>query len=90
MVIKKYVRYIPDMRRNLIFTRHLSSKGCISTFIDKAWRVTKGSLVMEKGENVGTLYLCTSNVKSSISLASTGVDTTLCNHRLGHMSDKGM
>jgi hypothetical protein len=36
------------------------------------------------------LYLCTGNTESSISLASTGVDTTLWNHRLGHMSEKGM
>ena len=43
-----------------------------------------------KGEKVGTLYLCTGNTDSSISLASTGVDTTLWHHRLGHMSEKGM
>jgi hypothetical protein len=62
----------------------------IYTFIDKAWKVIKGSLVMEKGEKVGTLYLCTGNVDSSISLASTGVDATLWHHILGHMSEKGM
>jgi hypothetical protein len=45
---------------------------------------------MAKGEKVGTLYLCTGNIDSSISLASTGVDTTLWHHRLGHMSEKGM
>jgi hypothetical protein len=36
------------------------------------------------------LYLCIGNTDSSISLASTGVDTTLWHHRLGHMSEKGM
>jgi hypothetical protein len=46
--------------------------------------------VITKGEKVGTLYLCTGNTESSISLASTGVDTTLWHHRLGHMSEKGM
>jgi hypothetical protein len=45
---------------------------------------------MSKGEKVGTLYLCTSNVDSSIYLASIGVDTTLWHHRLGRMSEKGM
>jgi hypothetical protein len=49
----------------------LASEGCISIFTDKAWKVTKGSLVIEKGEKVGTLYLCTGNIDSSISLAST-------------------
>jgi hypothetical protein len=46
--------------------------------------------VIEKGENVGTLYLCTGNTDSSIYLSSTGVDTTRWNHRLGHMSEKGI
>jgi hypothetical protein len=46
--------------------------------------------VIAKGEKVGTLYLCTGNTDSSISLASTGVDTALWHHRLGHMSEKGM
>jgi hypothetical protein len=44
------------------------------------------TLVIEKGEKLGKLYLCTGNVDSSISLASTGVDTTLWHHRLGNMS----
>jgi transposase InsO family protein len=36
------------------------------------------------------LYLCIGNTESSISLASTRVDTTLWHHRLGHISEKGM
>jgi hypothetical protein len=54
------------------------------------WKVIKGSFVIEKGEKVGTLYLCTGNTNSFISLSSTGVDTTLWHHRLGYMSEKGM
>jgi hypothetical protein len=72
------------------FNGQLESEGCISIFTDKTWKVIKGSLVIEKGEKVGTLYLCTGSNDSSISLASTGVDTTLWHHRLGHMSEKGM
>jgi hypothetical protein len=86
----KEVRHIPYLIRNLISTGQLAREGCITTFTDKPWKVTKGSLVMEKGEKVGTLYLCTDNVDSSISLASTVVDTTLWNHRLGHVNEKGM
>jgi hypothetical protein len=48
--------------------------GFISIFTYKVWKVTKGSLVIAKGEKVGTLYLCNGNVDSSISLASIGVD----------------
>jgi hypothetical protein len=86
----KEVRHVPYLRKNLILTRQLASEGCISIFTDKVWKVTKGSLVIEKGEKVGTLYLCTGNTDSSISLASSGVDTTLWNHSIGCMSEKGM
>jgi hypothetical protein len=86
----KEVRHVLDLRKNVISTGHLASEGCISTFTDKAWKVTKGSLVIAKGEKVGTLYLCTGNTDSSISLAYARVDTTLWHHRLGHMSEKGM
>jgi hypothetical protein len=67
----KEVGHVPDLRKNLISTRKLSSEGCISIFVDNAWKVTKGSPMIEKGEKVGTLYLCTGNTDSSISLAST-------------------
>jgi hypothetical protein len=86
----KEVRHVPYLRKNIISKEHLEIEGCISIFTYKAWKVTKGSLVIAKGEKVGTLYLCTSNIDSSISLASTGMDTSLWNHRLGHMSEKGM
>ena len=68
----------------------MASEGCISIFTDKVWNATKGSLVIEKGEKGGTLYLFTGNTHSYISLSSIGVDTKLWNHRLGHMSEKGM
>jgi hypothetical protein len=84
------VRHVLDLRKNLISTWKLESEYCLSIFTDKVWKVTKGSLVIEKGEKVGTLYLCTGNTDSYISLASTRVDTTLWYHRLGHMSVKGM
>jgi hypothetical protein len=86
----KEVRHVPYLRKNLISTGQLASEGFISIFIDKMWKVIKGSLVIVKGEKVSTLYLCTGNNESSISLDSTGLDTTLWHHRLGHMSEKGM
>jgi hypothetical protein len=67
----KDVRQVPELRDNIISTGKLESEGCVSIFIDNTWRVTKGSLVIEKGDKVGTLYLCTGNIDSSISLAST-------------------
>jgi hypothetical protein len=86
----KKVKHVPDLSKNLISIGKLASEGCISIFTNKTWKLIKGSLVIAKGEKVGTLYLCIGNTDSSISLASTGVDTTLWHHRLGHMSAKGM
>jgi hypothetical protein len=86
----KEVRHVPNLRKNLISTGQLASEGYISIFTDKMWKAIKGSLVIVKGAKVGTLYLCNGNTNSSISLASTGVDTALWHHRLGHMSEKGM
>jgi len=71
------VNHVPNLRRNIISIRYLGSEGYISTFTENMWNVTKGSLVITKGEKVGTLYLCIGNADSSIYLASTEVNTTL-------------
>jgi len=68
----------------------LGGEGCVTTFIDKTWKVTKGSLVIAKGGKVGTLYLCNGISNSVNALTSTGEDMTLWNDRLKHMSEKGM
>ena len=47
----KEVIHVQDLRKNTISTRHFESEGCISIFTDKVWKVTKGSLVIEKGDN---------------------------------------
>jgi hypothetical protein len=57
--------------KNTILTGQLESEGCIYTFTYKVWKATKGSPVIEKGDKVSPLYLCTGNTDSSISLAST-------------------
>ena len=62
----------------------------MTTFTDKAWKVTKRALVIEKGEKVGTLYLCNGIYNSVNALTSKGADVALWHHRLGHMSEKGM
>ena len=83
------VKHVTYLGNNLISTRQFGSEGCVSTFIDKTWMVTKGALVVEKSEKGGTLYLCNGHFDYSISLASIGMDKTLWHHRLGNMSDRG-
>ena len=73
---------------NLISTGQL--EGCVTTFTDTTWKVTKGAIVVVKGDKLGTMYLCKCTTNSSIALASAGIDTPLWHHRLGHTSEKGM
>ena len=56
------VRHVPRMSRNLISAGQLGDEGCVVTFNDKNWKVSKGSLVVEKGVKLGTLYLCTGHI----------------------------
>ena len=53
------------MSRNLISAGQLGDESCVVTFNDKNWKVSKGSLVVEKGVKVGTFYLCTSHIVPS-------------------------
>ena len=86
----KEVRHVLDLKKNVISIGNLGGEGCVTTFTDKTWNVTKGSLVIAKGEKVGTLYLCNGISNFVNALTSTGEDTTLWHHRLGNMSEKGM
>ena len=86
----KEVRHVLDLNKNIISIGQLGGEGCVTTFTDKTWNVTKGALVREKGEKVGTLYLCNGISNSVNALTSRGADAALWHHRLRHMSEKGM
>ena len=86
----KDVRHIHAMKINLISTEQLGDSSYLSMFGETWWKITKGSLVIEKGDRVGTLYLCPHNTDYSISVYSTEIGVVLWHHRLGHMSEKGM
>ena len=86
----KDVRHIPAMKINMFSIGQLGDSGCLSTFGETWWKVTKGSMVIEKGNRIGTLYLCPHNTDYSISVASIEIGAALWHHRLSHMSEKGM
>ena len=90
MIVEISKSYISFVKINIISTRNLGDSGCLSTFGETWWKVTKGSMVIEKGDRIGTLYLCPHNTNYSISVASTETGAPLWHHRLGHMSEKGM
>ena len=43
----KEVRQVPNLKKK--FIGQLGGEGCVTTFTDKTWKVTKGALVIEKG-----------------------------------------
>ena len=60
------VRHVSRLSRNLISVGQLNDEGCVVTFNDKNWKVSKGSLIVAKCVKVGTLYLCTGHTIPSI------------------------
>ena len=69
---------------------NLGDSICLSMFEKMWWKITKRALVIEKGDRIGILYLFPYKNDYSIFVASTEIGATLCHHRLGHMSEKGM
>ena len=64
------VRHVPTLSRNLISVGQLGDEGCVVTFTDNNWKVSKGSLVVAKGVKVGTLYLCIGHIVPSTLIVS--------------------
>ena len=88
--VLKDVRNIPTIKINLTSTRQLGDSGCVSIFGKMWWKITKGALVIEKGDMIGTLYVCPHNTDYSITVDSIETSVALWHHRLDDMGDKGM
>ncbi|GJU45327.1 putative ribonuclease H-like domain-containing protein [Tanacetum coccineum] len=86
----KDVRYIPSQKRRLISVGQLDEKVNHVGFGDQQWKVTKGSLVVARGNKRGSLYMVevpSDRINSAIDGRG---NATLLHQRLGHMSEKGM
>jgi len=44
------VRHIPTLKRNLISIGELDDEGHYTTFGDRAWKVSKGNLIVARGK----------------------------------------
>ncbi|KAK3032253.1 hypothetical protein RJ639_037427 [Escallonia herrerae] len=55
-LVLKDVRHIPELLKNLISVSGLDREGYFVEFGKKQWKVTKGSMVVARGERVGILY----------------------------------
>ncbi|KAK3029811.1 hypothetical protein RJ639_038253 [Escallonia herrerae] len=61
-LVLKDVRHIPELQKNLISVSGLDREGYFVAFGEKQWKVTKGSMVVARGERVGTLYILSDDV----------------------------
>ncbi|MBA0784849.1 hypothetical protein Gotri_006862 [Gossypium trilobum] len=51
------VRYIPDLRKNLISLSILDSKGCRINIEPSDIKVSREALILLKGKRIGNLYI---------------------------------
>ncbi|KAG9442249.1 hypothetical protein H6P81_018103 [Aristolochia fimbriata] len=89
------VRYVPDLKRNLISLGTLDSIGCRYSAEGGVMKISRGALTVMKGKKIGTLHVLDgSTVTGSVVVASSSMkesDTTKLWHmRLGHMSERGL
>ncbi|KAG8500272.1 hypothetical protein CXB51_004359 [Gossypium anomalum] len=90
------VRHVPELKRNLISLSTLDSKGYRYTVESGVLKISKGSLVVMKGQRkIVKLYVLQgSAVTGDTAVASSSLSdddiTKLWHMRLGHMSENGM
>ena len=87
------VRYVPEMEKNLISLGTLDSNGYSYKSVGGVMKVTKGTMVVMKGNiNSNNIYkLLGSTVVGEIaSVESESNCTVLWHMQLGHMSERGI
>ena len=86
----KDVRHVPDLRLNLMSGIALDKEGFQNYFGNGRWKLTKGTMVVARGEVCCMLYKTLGKIcKNGLNIV---VDSSpnLWHRRLGHMSEKGL
>ncbi|KAG8495946.1 hypothetical protein CXB51_009450 [Gossypium anomalum] len=90
------IRHVPELKRNLISLSTLDSKGYRYTAESGVLKISKGSLIVMKGQKkIAKLYVLQgSTVTGDTAIASSSLSdddiTKLWHMRLGYMSENGM
>ncbi|KAK2978819.1 hypothetical protein RJ640_002436 [Escallonia rubra] len=80
ILVLKDVRHIPKLQKTLISISGLDCEGYFVAFGEKQWKVIKWSIVVARGERVGTIDTLLGTYNHSISLASTENQRTILWH----------
>ncbi|KAK2968032.1 hypothetical protein RJ640_003766 [Escallonia rubra] len=86
------VRYIPDLKKNLISLGTLDSIDCSISIKGGVMKVSKGAMVIMKGQKIGNLYKLIGNTviggaSVSTHVGSSNDNSELWHKRLGHLSE---
>ena len=85
------VRYVPNLKRNLISLGMLDKMGCFVKFESDTLKVMRGSIVLMKESLINGLYVLQGTVIiGDVGISNQNLDKTILWHlRLSHMSEKG-
>jgi len=85
------VCHIPDLRKNLLSLGALEAQGCKFSGADGGIKVTKGSMIILKGERTGNLHKTIGSIIISEASATTEKETTRLGYmRVEHMSERDL
>ena len=73
----------------MISISQLDDEGYVTTFVNGCWKVTRGAMVIARGNKIGTLYM-TANNKDIVAATNSKIDSKVWQCILGHMSEKGI
>ncbi|RDX85892.1 hypothetical protein CR513_32847, partial [Mucuna pruriens] len=82
------VKHAPDVRFNLISVHMLDDDGYDNNFGHGKWKLTKGNLVVARGEKISKLYWTKALVVKD-SMNAMDMEASLWHQRLSHISEKG-
>ena len=90
-LVLKSVRHVEALRLNIISVGLLDGEGYSSRFGNAQYKLTKGNLIVAKGNMVSVLYHVHAKLSAACVNALQKEDAcALWHKRLGHMSEKGM
>ena len=85
------VKHIPEIRLNLISAGKLDDEGYCNTFSNGQWKLTKGAMVVARGNKHSSLYILQARLsKGVINAVNDELTTELWHKRLAHMSERGL
>jgi len=88
-LLLREVKHAPAIRFNLILVQMLNYSGYENHFGSGKWKLSKGNLIVAKGEKISKLYW-TKTLVAKESVNAMDMDASLWHRRLSHISEKGL